>query len=926
MAGIKRRRASIDKLPIAWHALPEKEIFEKLQTVTGGLSTGQASERQLKYGKNILPVKKPPTALTIFLHQFLSPLIYILLAAGGISIMMGEEKDAFFIFAVVLLNATIGTFQEWKAEKSAAALQSLLITTARVRRDGVEIQISSEELVPGDVVLLESGNRVPADLRLIQANQVTADESFLTGESLASEKNTKVSLRDDLPVTDRHNTAFAGSTVISGRGAGVVIETGIQTEVGKIAKSITSTKDAKPPLVLRMEQFARQITLIVVAASVLLAIVGILKGMPLMHVFFLAVALAVSAIPEGLPVAMTVALSIATNRMAKRNVIVRRLTAVEGLGSCTFIASDKTGTLTVNQQTVKLISLPPHDRFSVSGEGYAGVGEITNETGDALTGEETTQLKELAIAGIMCNEGELSYNTASGEWSHHGDAVDVALLTYGYKMGLDPVGVRLQSDNTGEIPFESERRYAATFYRADGRIKAAVKGAVETVLPFCRDMMTSQGITGISRAAVEEELIVLAGMGYRVIAVAGAEMNEGEEISAFEDLEEPVLTLLGLVCFIDPLRPEVKIAVDKCKQAGIQVGMITGDHPATALAIARELGIADSENDIVTGAQLAGIQPADCPEFIQTVAGAHVFARVTPLQKLHIVDALLKLGHFVAVTGDGVNDAPALRRANIGVAMGSGTDVAKDTASIIVTDDNFASIEAGVEEGRFAYDNVRKVTYLLIATGLAEVILFALALIFNMPLPLLAVQLLWLNLVTNGIQDVALAFEGGEPGVMNRPPRKPTESIFNRLMISQTVVSGVVMALVAFSTWFWLLHIGWEEVPARNMVLLLMVLLENFHVFNCRSERVSAFRVPLRRNLLLVGGVLAAQLIHILAMHIPFFQNVLQASPVAFKDWIVMLLLASTILAAMEIFKFITRKNSPGPAESKEKGSYMPGY
>lgn len=903
----------MDKPTTAWHVLPETELLEKLQTADSGLSPGEASNRQFKYGLNTLPVKKPPTVFAVLLHQFLSPLIYILLAAGAISIAMGEEKDAFFIFAVVILNAGIGTFQEWKAEKSAAALQKMLVTTARVKRDGSELQIPSEELVPGDIVLLESGNRVPADLRLIRANQMTADESFLTGESLAAAKNTEVLSESDLPVTDRHNIAYAGSTVMSGRGTGVVVETGLHTEVGKIAGSITTTKEAKPPLVLRMEQFARQITFIVVAASIVLAMVGLLKGMTLMHVFFLAVALAVSAIPEGLPVAMTVALSIATNRMAKRNVIVRRLTAVEGLGSCTYIASDKTGTLTVNQQTVKMVSIPPHDRFFVSGEGYAGVGEITNDKGATLSREEIAHLRELAIAGIMCNESELLYEADSDNWSYYGDAVDVALLTFGYKMGLNPAELRQRLVKTGEIPFESERRYAATFYKSDGRVKAAVKGAVETVLPFCRDMMTSQGITAISDKEVESELVQLAGMGFRVIAVAGADVTGGDEIHSFEDLKEPVLTLLGLVCFIDPLRPEVKLAIEKCQQAGIQVGMITGDHPATALAIARELGIAGSESDIVTGAQLAEIKSGS-PEYIQKVAGAHVFARVSPLQKLHIVDALLELGHFVAVTGDGVNDAPALRRANIGVAMGSGTDVAKDTASIIVSDDNFASIEAGVEEGRFAYDNVRKVTYLLIATGLAEVVLFTMALVFNLPLPLLAVQLLWLNLVTNGIQDVALAFEGGEPDTMNRSPRKPTESIFDRLMIRQTVVSGLVMAIIAFSTWSWLLNSGWEEAAARNMVLLLMVLLENFHVFNCRSERVSAFRVPLKRNLLLVGGVLAAQLIHIMAMHIPFFQNVLQASPVSFREWVVMLLLASVVLAAMEVFKLIYGRVAPRQA------------
>lgn len=378
------------------------------------------------------------------------------------------------------------------------------------------------------------------------------------------------------------------------------------------------------------------------------------------------------------------------------------------------------------------------------------------------------------------------------------------------------------------------------------------------------------------------------------------------------------MTLLGLVGFIDPLRPEVKEAVAKCQQAGVEVAMVTGDHPATALAIARELGIAASWGDVVTGRQLDEIGSTEVPQFLETVKAARVFARVAPLQKLHIVEALIKLGHFVAVTGDGVNDAPALRKANIGVAMGSGTDVAKDTASIIVTDDNFASIEAGVEEGRFAYDNIRKVTYLLISTGAAEVILFTLALIADLPLPLFAVQLLWLNLVTNGIQDVALAFEAGEPGAMKRPPRRPTEGIFNRLMVQQTAVSGVTMGLLSFGTWYALLQAGWDEAAARNLVLLLMVLFQNFHVFNCRSEYVSVFKVPLRRNILLVVGVVAALGLHLLSMQTPFMQGLLRVESVSPAEFFYLFLLASTVLVVMEIFKLLDLAGRHSKAQLKD--------
>jgi magnesium-transporting ATPase (P-type) len=888
--------------PIAWQTLSEESVLQKLQTAPDGLSDEQVAERLAEFGPNTLPVKPPPTMLVVLLHQFLSPLIYILLVAGAVSSLLGEIKDAVFIFVVVLLNATIGTYQEWKAERSAAALQSLLKIYARVKRGGQQKQVTADELVPGDVVLLESGNRVPADLRLIQTNNLAIDESFLTGESLAAGKSLAL-LAADSPLSERANMAFAGSTVTSGRGVGVVIATGLHTEVGRIAETVTSAEMTKPPLVVRMERFARQTSYAVLGASAVLALIAISKGVPYAEVFFLAVALAVSAIPEGLPVAITVVLSIGTARMARRNVIVRRLAAVESLGSCTYIASDKTGTLTVNQQTVKVITMPSGERFTVSGEGYSGEGQALTEAGQPLADPAAgSPLDRLARAAILCNEAQLSRDNR--QWTHHGDAIDVALLAFGYKMGLAPERVRGEVEPVAEIPFESERGYAAHFYQAQGRVRVAVKGAVEKVLPLCRTRPDGQGVVEIDPEKIEQEALALSESGYRVLAVAEGEMAAGP-LPSYEEKDIPPLTLLGLVGFIDPLRPEVKEAVAKCQQAGVEVAMVTGDHPATALAIARELGIAASWEDVVTGRQLDEIGSTEVPQFLETVKAARVFARVAPLQKLHIVEGLIKLGHFVAVTGDGVNDAPALRKANIGVAMGSGTDVAKDTASIIVTDDNFASIEAGVEEGRFAYDNIRKVTYLLISTGAAEVILFTLALIADLPLPLFAVQLLWLNLVTNGIQDVALAFEAGEPGAMKRPPRRPTEGIFNRLMVQQTAVSGVTMGLLSFGTWYALLQAGWDEAAARNLVLLLMVLFQNFHVFNCRSEYVSVFKVPLRRNILLVVGVVAALGLHLLSMQIPFMQSLLRVEPVSPAEFFYLFLLASTILVVMEIFKLL---------------------
>lgn len=882
-----------------WHALDTSAVLQKIGSSTRGLSLQEVAARRDQFGANQLPSSPPPGIGLIFLHQFLSPLIYILLVAALVSLAIGELTDAGFIAAVILLNAMLGTFQEWKAEKSAAALRNLLKIGCRVQRAGEITPLAAEELVPGDIVLLESGARVPADLRLLNVRGLAIDESLLSGESQAVQKQTEA-VGPDCPLNERSSMAFAGSNVAQGRGTGVVVATGTRTEVGHIATAVAETAGSKPPLVIRMERFARQVSYLVLAFVTLLGAVAIWQGIAFNDVFLMAVALAVSSIPEGLPVAMTVALSIATTRMAKRNVIVRRLTAVEGLGSCTCIASDKTGTLTVNRQTVRRIWLPGGTSFHVQGEGYNGTGKVLRGDGNIPEPDEQRQLLQLAQAGVLCNEASLKFTL--GEWVHSGDTMDIALLSLAHKLGLDPDKEMAQATLLADIPFESELRYAARFLHTD-QPHCIVKGAVEQVLDFCRQMQGPAGPVPLDILEVEGETLRLAHAGYRVLAIAtGPAEPPPAETPPHQQI--PPLTLLGLVGFIDPLRPEALDAITTCRKAGVRVVMVTGDHPATALGIARELGLASEETDLVSGVQLGQLTGED-DQFRQQVARARVFARVSPLQKLQIVDALNQSGHFTAVTGDGVNDAPALRRAHIGVAMGSGTDVAKETASIIVADDNFSSIVAGIEEGRVAYDNIRKVTYLLISTGGAEIALFCLALLCGLPLPLGAVQLLWLNLVTNGIQDVALAFEHREPGGMQRPPRAPGEGMFNRLMIQQTLLSGLVMGGLAFSSWAWLLHLGTDVDTARNAVLLLMVLLQNVHVFNCRSERLSAFQVPFHRNPVLILGVISAQAVHILAMHLPLMQRVLDVAPVTPSTWFKLLGLATILLLVMEGFKLI---------------------
>jgi magnesium-transporting ATPase (P-type) len=891
-----------------WHSFEESEIFRELDSSKDGLTSEEAEKRLKFYGENVLPSQKATTLVQIILHQVLNPLIFILTAAAVASIAIGEPKDAIFILLVIIINSGLGAYQEYNAEKSAESLQSVLKIKARVKRNKKEVEVDSEVLVPGDIVLLESGIKVPADVRLLEASNLTTDESFLTGESIAAKKAVGI-LKPKTGVSERTNMAFAGSTVMSGRGLGMLISTGIDTQVGIIAQDVTESESAKPPLILRMERFIKQISIFIIALSIILAVILRMQGLDFAAIFFFVVALAVSAIPEGLPVALTVALSIATKRMAQRNVIVRKLTSVESLGSCTVIASDKTGTLTVNEQTVKKIFLADGNSFSVSGEGYNGNGKVADDKGEQEVDYKFNDLlKTINEVAVLANEAFL---TSEGDkWKHHGDSMDTALLGMSFKLKANPEEIRSEIKLVDKIPYESERKSSAAFYEKDGVVNIGAKGAVETILEFCNSAAVGKNKSEIDKEAILKQAEELSGKGYRVLAFAGGQHPDFKKQSEYENDQLPELTFYGLICFIDPLRAEAKDSVKECKEAGIKVIMITGDHPATAQNISEELGIADENEKVVTGEMLSEAGPLDSSAFEKLAASTSVFARVSPTQKLEIVDVLIRDGEFVAVTGDGVNDAPALKRANIGVAMGSGTDVAKEVGSMIVVDDNFSSIVAGVEEGRFAYDNVRKVIYLLISTGAAEVFLFIAAIFAGLPLPLLAVQLLWLNLVTNGIQDVALAFEGGEPDAMKRKPRKTSEGIFNSLMIKQTVVSGLTMGCIVFGMWFWLNnYTNMSEFHARNVILLLMVFMQNFHAFNCRSERISAFKVPLKRNWILVFGVLAAQGIHILSMQLPFMQNILRLEPVTFNEWIQILILAVPMILVMEFFKLINRSS-----------------
>ncbi|WP_228015911.1 cation-translocating P-type ATPase [Leptolyngbya ectocarpi] len=869
-----------------WHARASETVFDILQSSSHGLTQSEAQWRLQQVGANHLPRQSGPSHWQLLLRQFRSPLIYILGIAALVSVAIGDLKDAGFIVAVLILNAAIGGYQEWRAEQSSRALQQLLKIRAAVMRDGEVCEIDADDVVPGDVVWLESGNRIPADIRLIHTHNLEVDESLLTGESLTVLKHSRWIGEESTPLADHLNMVYAGSMVVRGRGRGIVVATGAATAVGQLALDMMTTTVGKPPLLKRMEQFSQVVALSVVIAAVGIAWLGILKhGYNLIEMFLFSIALAVSAIPEGLPVALTVALSVTTRRMARRGVIVRRLPAVEGLGSCTLIASDKTGTLTCNELTVRQIYLPNGEGFEVTGEGFTPVGQVLFQ-GQIITPDHVA-LDRIARAGVLCNEADLHHS--DGQWTWRGDPTDIALLTMAHKLGWSREPTLNLYPQVNEIPFEPEHQFAATYHVIENEVHVLVKGAPERLRTMC------EVSSGPSPWDCSHQM---AKQGYRVLALA-----EGVAPSSLDSTQVPPepskLKLLGFVGMIDPLRPGVKDAIASCHAAGIAVWMITGDHPATALAIAQDLNLATTASQVVTGQALAN--HSDMQQLIQTTC---VFARIAPHQKLQLVNAARASGHFVAVTGDGINDAPALRAANIGIAMGkAGTDVAREAAELVISNDNFTTIVTGIEEGRIAYDNIRKVIYLLVSTGAAEIILLSLAVATGLPLPLLPVQLLWLNLVTNGIQDVALAFEPGENATLHRRPRSPREPIFNRLMIERTLLGAMVMGVVGFVTYNWMLAAGQPVPVARNTLLLLMVLFEIVHIGNCRSESKSVFQLsPLRSPILLMGTTIAF-LVHVLAMYMPLGQSLLAIESVSLETWGILILLSLSVLVPIELHK-----------------------
>lgn len=865
-----------------------------------GLSSHEVKLRTKQFGPNELPEARPPGMISLFIRQFKSPFIYVLLIAALVSVLLGQHINSIFILLVLTLNATIGTFQEYAAEKAASGLSKLVPHKAVVIRDNKKYQIDTTELVPGDIVLLCSGDKVPADIHLLDSQQLLVDESMLTGESKACIKDSNFCSNKQMLLSEKQDMAYAGTTVLKGRAIGKVVGTGGKTEIGKIAEDVISDNFSNPPLMQRIDFFTKKISLAMLCFIVIIFFITFFQGKDLYTVFLLGVALAVSAIPEGLPVAITVALAIGMQRMAKSGVIVRKLIAIESLGSCTYIASDKTGTLTVNQMTVRKIILPDQSEFSVTGEGMDVSGQIVCKKGSQKG------LSLLLACGIFANEAQL--DCFEEQWHHSGDTVDLAFLVLAEKAGMNNSEMRAEHPALLSIPYESENAFAASLHNYQGKPHLFIKGSFESLMMFCH---FKPGTSEQER--LKEHALSLASQGYRVLALGYKVLKKTPENL---DSELNNLIFLGIVGIIDPCRPEAIKAIKQCRNAQIKVVMITGDHPETAAALSRELGISrqsvERKKDTpVTGKQLQEALKKGKKVFNILVNKARVFARVEPQQKKDIVDSLISQGEFIAMTGDGVNDAPALKHAHVGVSMGDrGTDVARESSDVILTDDNFSSIVEGVKQGRIVYNNIRKVIFLLISTGAAEIALIILSLLFSLPLPLLPIQLLWLNLVTNGIQDVALVFEPEEGDELQKPPRHPKEPVFDRLMTERVVINAIVMGGIAFAVFATLISSGMDTISARNLTLLQMVLFENVHVLNSRSETRSIFRHNLFSNPLLLFGMLASQGVHIVAMYTPWISTVLQISPVTLNQWTNLLMFALILIIVDECHKLLINRKS----------------
>jgi Ca2+-transporting ATPase len=852
-----------------WHTLPADEVATRLTTSpASGLAPGEAARRLVEHGRNELPGAPRRSLLSILVAQLANVMTALLLAAAVVAVLMGETGDAATIAVILVLNTVLGFTQEHRAERALERLRDMSGPRARVRREGRPETVPIEELVPGDVVLLEPGAIVPADLRLVEAPQLRLDESALTGESEAVLKATDPT--DDVAVADRTGMAFRGTVVATGRGTGIVTATGADTEVGRIATLLARGVRPATPLQRRLDVLGRKLALAGAVTCVLVLIMGLARGEPWNAMLLTALSLAVAAIPEALPAVVTIALALGARRMARRHALVRRLTAAETLGSVNAICTDKTGTLTENRMQMDAWWTPDGG---------------------------TTPSEELVRAVALCNDATTGAHGASD-----GDPTEVALAAAAAERGARRHELEAVLPRIGEVPFSAARARMTTLHADGDQLLVVTKGAPERVLPLCTRFAAWGQAGALDNAAASREMERLAGLGRRVLAVAQRHVPRPASGAVGEDVEHE-LTLVGLVALRDPPRPEVREALATCRSAGIPVVMVTGDHPRTAEAIAADLDLLRAEDRILTGAELSALDETALDRVLPSL---RVLARCAPAEKLRLVEALQRQGGIVAMTGDGVNDAPALKRADVGVAMGrAGTDVARETADLVLMDDNFATIVAAVREGRRIYDNVRRFVRYILAGNLGELLTMLLAPLVGLPLPLLPIHVLWVNLVTDGLPALALAFERAEPDVMTRPPRPATEHLFARGLWQHVLWVGALIGALTLGTAAWSRARG--DANWRTMAFTVLAFAQMWHALAIRSERTSLLRQGLTSNPPLLGAVLLTLGLQVAVVYLPPLQRVLKTTPLAPAQFALCIAVSGLVLVAVEIEKWLRR-------------------
>jgi len=865
-----------------WHHMKAGQVAEFLNVKTDmGLDQFEAEQRLHNFGENVISSKKGKTHLERFLLQFNQPLVYILIAAGLVTAFLGEWVDSLVILGVVLVNSLVGYIQESKAVKALDSLSASMGTDATVVRAGKTLKVPAASVVPGDIVFLRSGDKVPADVRILGSKELRIDESMLTGESLSVEKDS-INLPRETLLADRKCMAYAGTLVSFGQGRGIVVATGNTTEIGRISGLIEAADELDTPLTQKITRFSHLLLIAILVLAAASFVIGLLRSEPAGEMFMAAVALAVGAIPEGLPAAVTIILALGVSRMASRKAIIRKLPAVETLGGTTVICSDKTGTLTENQMTVQEISSGGIS-YSVSGLGYGYTGSISSKNGH---NGENKSLEECLRAGFLCNNSSIYEKDA--RYNVEGDPTEGALIVSAGKYGLQSDMEQTQFRRIDELPFESEWQYMATLHEhGDSRV-VYLKGAVEKILECCMESMTASGeIVSLDADAIIKAQHQMASNGLRVLAFARKKLPADAELVRVDACMG--MTFVGLQGMIDPPREEAKSAIAACQHAGIKVKMITGDHALTAEAIGVRLGLQGEgcsigkDCPVMTGNEIAELSDA---QLIEKVPGISVFARVSPEQKLRLVMALQKNGEVCAMTGDGVNDAPALKQADIGVAMGiTGTEVAKEAADMVLTDDNFATIEAAVEEGRGVFANLVKFIAWTLPTNAGEGLVILTAILFGVTLPIVPVQILWINMTTAACLGMMLAFEPKEPGIMDRPPRNPARPILDRVIFRRIAIVSTLLLVAALGLFKWELAQGASIEKARTMAVNVFVIIEAFYLFNARSFNRSPFELGFASNKWLLGGFGAMMVFQAMFTYLPVMNNLFASAPIDIIDW-----------------------------------------